>query len=60
MMNNETVTQADLYEAFRGRPYEPKDAGYVRVHVSLLRQALKGFPLRIDTYSGYGYALRRT
>lgn len=59
LMHSETVTNEEFYEALRGLPYEARDSGYVRVNVSLLRQALKGFPLRIETFRGFGYTLRR-
>lgn len=59
LMNSDSVTTEELYEALRGDPNWP-DSAYVRVHVSYLRRALKGFPLRIENYSGYGYRLVRT
>lgn len=58
LMDSEIVTKQELYEALTGLP--DGDSTYVRVYISHLRRLLKGFPLRIDTYSGYGYALRKT
>lgn len=57
LMHSEVVTKNELYETLKGVPYDPRDAAYGRVYIARLRTLLKGFPLRIHTWSGYGYQL---